>query len=501
MEGMKEIGYALSGCNQRFLNFVVFEGEKVSVNNFYFIAHPYNLELPVLCRVFRIQPYNPEMELGRTGPLAGKKRRKADYGKKLEYVIGFAEILGYYDKGGKWRQMEVAPRPWDSVYEPTEDSLRQFLLRQQFAQNALMVEIGKVRGTSIPVYLDLNAMARTHTFVAGMTRSGKSSFIINLVRASSNLKPRPRFVIFDRRGEYGALMKYGAEVIPYTEFMPAITNPDVIVGKLELKRAEKDVVLSAVRMLIEEGESIDREALYKKAEKVAETKVVSDKTRAKTLENIKWALDNKGGFIGREKEPLDIISQIRRTPITIVDYSVDTDIEAQQRTAAHIINHIKDYAMAQRSKGDFACIIAVEEAQYLAPEKGAEVKESSAQGEAKAAFIEAISQAGGYNVGLIVMTQRPAYVAKSVISQCNSVVCFRLKSGNDQEAIMNYTEYGSERLAEYLPGLADHEAMLWGMAVPTPFPLISEMDVKEYPQKAAAFAKQAWERMEEKVEG
>jgi DNA helicase HerA-like ATPase len=273
------------------------------------------------------------------------------------------------------------------------------------------------------------------------------------------------------------------------------------VDKLGLKRAEKDVVLSAVRMLIEEGESINREALYKKAEKVAETKVVSDKTRAKTLENIKWALDNKGGFIDREKEPLDIISQIRRTPITIVDYSVDTDIEAQQRTAAHIINHIKDYAMAQRSKGDFACIIAVEEAQYLAPEKGAEVKESSAQGEAKAAFIEAISQAGGYNVGLIVMTQRPAYVAKSVISQCNSVVCFRLKSGNDQEAIMNYTEYGSERLAEYLPGLADHEAMLWGMAVPTPFPLIAEMDVKEYPQKAAAFAKQAWERMEEKVEG
>lgn len=99
-------------------------------------------------------------------------------------------------------------------------------------------------------------------------------------------------------------------------------------------------------------------------------------------------------------------------------------------------------------------------------------------------------------MGLILMTQRPAYVLKSCISQCNSVACFRLKSGNDQDAILQYTEYGSERLRDYLPGLADHEAMMWGIAVPTPFPMITEIKVDEYPQKAAVFAKQAWERME-----
>ena len=214
------------------------------------------------------------------------------------------------------------------------------------------------------------------------------------------------------------------------------------------------------------------------------------------MENIRWALDRKGVFIDRGGEPLDIVPQIRKSPVIIVDFNVDTDIEGQQRTAAYVVGAIKNHAMAQRSLGDFACIIAVEEAQYLAPEKGAELKESSAQGTAKAAFVETISQAGGYNVGLIVMTQRPAYVAKSVISQCNSVSCFRLKSGNDQSAIMDFTEYGSERLAEYLPGLADHEAMLWGMAIPTPFPIIAEIDVKDFPQKAAVFAKQAWEKME-----
>jgi len=79
------------------------------------------------------------------------------------------------------------------------------------------------------------------------------------------------------------------------------------------------------------------------------------------------------------------------------------------------------------------------------------------------------------------------------------VACFRLKSGNDQDAILQYTEYGSERLRDYLPGLADHEAMLWGLAVPTPFPVIAEIDIEEYPQKAVAFAKSAWEKMEENL--
>ena len=495
MEGLREIGYALSGCTHDFLNFVVFEGEKVEVNNFYFIMHPYLPDTPVLVRVFRVQPYNPEMEMGRTGPLAGKKRRRADYGKKLEYVVGFAEILGYYDKNGKWRTMEVAPSPWDPIYEPSEESLRKFLLREKFVEDALIIEIGKVRGTKIPVYLDLNAIAKAHMFVAGMTRSGKSSFIINLVANSSKIQPKPRFLIFDRRGEYGALTKYGAKVLPYNLFTPSLTDPELIVSKLELKSREKDAVLSAIRSLIEEGKELTRKAIYERVEMIIGNFLKTDTAQNKALDSIKWRLDTLGEFIDKSKEPLNIIEEIKKNWALILDFSVDTDIEAQHRTANYILSQICQYAMERKTEGDFALIIAIEESQYFCPEKGVEIAESPAQSEVKKTFIETISQAGGYNVGLIVMTQRPAYCSKSVISQCNSVACFRLKSGNDQAAIMNYTEYGSERLSEYLPGLADHEAMLWGMAIPTPFPIIAEIEVSEYPQKAVVFAKQAWEKM------
>jgi len=503
MEGseVKPIGYALSGCTHDSLIFVVMEEAQVKVNYFYFIEHPVNPDTWVLVRTFRTQPYNPEMITGRTGPLAGKKGRRAEYGKRLEYTVAFAEILGYYDEKGKWRMMEVAPSPWDLVYEPSEEALRRFFVPKIREADVLLLEIGKARGTNIPVYIDLNSIAKGHMFVAGMTRSGKSSFIINMVAKASRLKPRPHFVIFDIRGEYNSLKRYGAKMLPYTKFTPSISDPNVIADKLELKGKERSLLIEAVRSLQNEGVEITRDNIRARVEEILEQGVVykTRKSQEKALTGIEWFLDNKGAFIDERLEPLDVISEIKNNFALIIDFSVNADIEAQQRTAKYILDRIRNYAMERKDYGDFACIIAIEETQYFAPERGAEMRESSAQSGVKASMIETASQAGGYNVGLVLLTQRPAYVLKSVISQCNSVACFRLKSGNDQDAILQYTEYGSERLRDYLPGLADHEAMLWGLAIPTPFPVIAEIEVEEYPQKAVAFAKTAWEKMEKAV--
>ena len=494
----RPIGYALSGCTHNFLTFVVMEDAQARVNHFYFINHPANPDIPVLTRTFRVQPYNPEMITGRTGPLAGRKGRRADYGKRLEYVVAFAEILGYYGEKRRWRMMEVAPSPWDYVYEPSGETLRSFFIPEKMATGSLMLEIGKVRGTNIQAYIDLNAVAKGHMFVAGMTRSGKSSFVINLVAKASRLKPKPHFIIFDRRGEYGGLMKYGVIRYPYGKFTPEISDPRTIAQKLELKSRERNAVLQAARILITEGSGITRESLYSRVESLMEKGVIykTADSQRKSLTTIQWALESKGDFLDRVVRPLDIVEEVKDKFALILDFSVDVDIEAQQRTVHHILDQIREYAMVRKDYADFACIIVIEEAQYFAPERGVEIRESNAQSQVKGSMIETISQAGGYNVGLIIMTQRPAYVLKSCISQCNSVACFRLKSGNDQDAILQYTEYGSERLREYLPGLADHEAMLWGIALPTPFPVVAAIEVEEYPQKAVAFAKQAWEKME-----
>ncbi|MBS7614010.1 hypothetical protein KEJ48_07235, partial [Candidatus Bathyarchaeota archaeon] len=173
---MKQIGYVLSGCDQSRISFVVMEDSKVYVNNYYFINHPSSLSgefNPVLLRVYKITPYNPEMTIGSFGPIAGKKGEKAYYGKKLEYLVAWAEVLGYISWDGKWRRLECSPNTWDLVYEPTYEELEGFFIKlssKSLSDRAdFSIAIGRHRGLNIPFHLDLNAIAKGHIFVAGMS--------------------------------------------------------------------------------------------------------------------------------------------------------------------------------------------------------------------------------------------------------------------------------------------------------------------------------------------
>jgi len=506
---MREIGYIMSGCSQNLVPFVVKETEKAYVNKYYFISHPTqsrgDLFAPVLIRVFRVTPYNPEMSRGRPGPIAGKKGEPAHYGKQLEYDVAWAEVLGYFNENGKWYGLECAPGTWDPVFEPDAEEIESFFaFTSNHRPNGApmleqhLVQIGRHRGLTIPIFLDLNGIAKAHLFVAGMTRSGKSCFILNLIRKTSYTNPRPHFIIFDRRGEYSTLAKYGAIVVPYRHFLPkadALTC-DVVANRLgfDSRGSAGKAVRDAVEALFFEGKDLTGSTLWEKVNEMSSFTLSRDRNRI--LERIHWAISTKGGFLDEKIVTMDIIAAVFTNPIIIIDLSVDTDIDAQHIAVKHVIKTIIDHAMARKNEGDFSAILVVEEAQYFAPEKGLNIEVGNPEkiGVDKQ-LVEAISQAGGYNIGFIVLTQRPAYIQKSIISQCNTVVCFRLMAGNDQDAILKYTEYGNERLRDYLPGLADHEAIIWGAASPTPFPAIGEIEVKEYPQKAGVTARQAWDRM------
>ncbi|MEM3736500.1 MAG: ATP-binding protein [Candidatus Bathyarchaeia archaeon] len=487
----KVIGFLITGVTNQEAAFVILEGERVKVGHYYFIKHPiYNSD--VLLIVHSIQPYNPEMVVGRPGILTAQKGIKIQTGRYLESHIAYAEMAGYFDGKGKWRQLEVAPDVGAEVYQPTEEELDRFFRMAKKENDCLYVEIGKVHDTNIPVYLDLNVVAKSHILVAGMTRAGKSSFIVNLAVKSTKLNPRPRLIIFDRRREYGSLTKYpGVRIVPYNRFIPLGCSPRVAAKKLGLEDRDAKILETALNSI--SAGNLSREELLGRVKEEAQSVYKRESDADRCYQYIEKKLSKEGSFLFEHREVLDILEEVEKTPTLIIDFSTDGDIESQHLTAANIFDKIMRHAMARR--GDFAVIICVEEAQYFAPEKGLEIAPSIAQDEVKAKFIEAISQAGGYNVGLVVMTQRPAYVAKSVISQCNSVACFRLKSGNDQNAILNYTEQGSEKYRDVLPGLADHEVLLWGLALHTPFPVVAELTVDEYPQKAIVSAKQAWQRM------
>ncbi len=506
---MREIGYVMSGADHTIIPFAVKAGEKVEVGDYVLIRHPYKPDKTVLARVLVVRPYNPEMKAGRPGPHEASRGGRLKYGSWIEYRIAYAEPLGYYDEEGRWRSLECPPSTWEPVYEPSEEELKEFF-RPRSGDNALLVTIGHVsKHKDIPVQIDLSEIAKGHAFICGMTRSGKSTFVVNLAISAMNLRPRPRIIIIDRRGEYSVLSEYGALVFDYRSFLPRPRDiepgllADILADLLGVPGGDKTIrdyigeVVRKIRKDMSEGVNVDftPETLEEYVERLSRAKE-STKERLRLYLNKRRL--SRILLLDQNRTCHDIIDVIRDHPVVVIDLSTDPNVIYQHLTVAKMIRRVVRYAIERaRRKEPFAAIFVIEEAQYLAPEKGLkiEVGEPEKIGADKA-LVEGVSQAGGYNVGFIIMTQRPAYVMKSVISQCNTILCFRLRNPNDQDTISRYTEYGGERLTAYMPGLADFEGILCGMASTIPFPVIVETKVMEYPRKATVTAKEAWAYMD-----
>ncbi|RLI10039.1 hypothetical protein DRO33_05990, partial [Candidatus Bathyarchaeota archaeon] len=302
-------------------------------------------------------------------------------------------------------------------------------------------------------------------------------------------------------------------VFDYRAFLPKPRDiapnllADVLADLLGVPAGDKTIrdymvrIVSMIRRDMEKGEPVDftPEALEEYVDKLPA------RIQEATRERLRLYLDKERlkrlYLLKKDRTCHDIVDVVREHPVVVVDLSTDPNVIYQHLTVASMIRRVVYYAIERaRSKEPFAAIFVVEEAQYLAPEKGMKIEVGAPEkfGVDKA-LIEGVSQAGGYNVGFIIMTQRPAYVAKSVISQCNTILCFRLRNPNDQDTVARYTEYGGERLTAYLPGLADFEGILCGMASTIPFPVMVETHVMEYPRKAAVTAREAWEYMDMEV--
>ncbi len=355
-----------------------------------------------------------------------------------------------------------------------------------------------VRTRLPPVVYDVE-VADGGTFLANSLFVHNSSFVMTLLKRSLTfLKYKPTFLVLDRRGEYAPLAKYGGVTIPYDALASSRSlNPSDIARMLGYTTARSkaaQVVMEAVERLQRRGDQVNSRSI------LSECRALLSLTGGRRhLAEIAVRIDECRDVIDDLacRESAEILELVRRFPLTIVDFSVDVDFTRQYMVVKELLRTLVDHAVEQRSTGEFALITVVEEAQYIAPERNAPMVSSPQSTGVDKVFTEAVSQAGGYNLGFIMVTQRPAYVSKNVISQANSVFCFRMRSGADQDAIARYTEQGDSSLRSILPGLADHQALAWGPAVPAPFPVLVEVDVDIYPAKAAAMPSEAWKRMEE----
>jgi hypothetical protein len=87
------------------------------------------------------------------------------------------------------------------------------------------------------------------------------------------------------------------------------------------------------------------------------------------------------------------------------------------------------------------------------------------------AFEEIAKEGRKYGVGLVVVTQRPADVSRTIIAQCNNFIVMRLTNDRDQQVIEQLVPESLARITDVLPLLDVGEAVVLGDALLLPTPV------------------------------
>lgn len=374
-------------------------------------------------------------------------------------------------------------------------------------------------------------MLAMHSAVLGATGSGKSHFmkryLADFLAPYNESTWKGRVVIVDTHGEYGDFLDGAGLAYANLDFKtgerlgfdaPLVETLDDFVDlydfrpdrKLKRRIAEalamKDTLdqdtfvrileeaasdearLDAMKYVAEildsEGEPDVAEELVKEFKKAQDrialaNSVFDKKRRVAAVANVHKELADKVlktyGY-GNSETPaqkviaaiqrdgirfdrLDFLPQLRKPGLYRLDLRQTSDRETRQAVAGELMGQVFEEA---KRTGKFNTLFIVDEAQNFAPQgEGKSVP-------SKRAMRVIASEGRKFRVGLMIATQRPAYVDKDVLAQCNSQAIFRLINNLDIGQVENTVEGISKVDLEQLPNFVAGEALFTGVAMTMP---------------------------------
>ncbi len=154
---------------------------------------------------------------------------------------------------------------------------------------------------------------------------------------------------------------------------------------------------------------------------------------------------------------------------------------------ARLLFQYKVYQTAEERKRD-PVVLVCEEAHRYVPNRG-EAEYAVAQ-----SSIRRIAREGRkYGIGLMLVSQRPADVESTVISQCGTWLVLRLTNAADQQHVARFLPDGLSGMTKALPNLAQQEAIFVGEGAAMPARIrIRDLTEEQLPKSETAKFAQGW---------
>jgi DNA helicase HerA-like ATPase len=394
------------------------------------------------------------------------------------------------------------------------------------------VRVGCIRQDStIPAMIRVDELLGKHVAILGTTGTGKSCTTALILRAILERNPAAHIVLLDPHNEYATAFSEWAEVIsPRNMQLPFwLLNFEEVVEVLisdPSRKAEIEILQELIPIAkarysagrARDNQAMRRSVMPEQARFTVDTPVpyrISDLTglideRMGKLENKKdlspyrqlrtridsISQDGRYSFMVGSLTVYDgmtqVLSRIFRVPvnnkpITIVEL---TGLPTEIINVVVSVLARMTFDFAHWSEGKVPLTLVCEEAHRYVP-----AADHLGFEPCKRAIAKIAKEGRKYGVALCIVSQRPAEVDPTILSQCNTVFALRMSNDRDQEIVTSAITDTGSGLLEFLPSLGQREALAFGDGVALPVRIkFDELPADCLPRSTTAHFTEHWQR-------
>jgi ABC-type dipeptide/oligopeptide/nickel transport system ATPase component len=158
--------------------------------------------------------------------------------------------------------------------------------------------------------------------------------------------------------------------------------------------------------------------------------------------------------------------------ITILDLS-QLASEVLENVTALLGRLVLEFMQRNPDRGNFPVVLVLEEAHHYIPANA----RLERQERAREVFEKIAKEGRKFGLSLLVASQRPSELSRTVLAQCNSFIVHRIQNPDDQEYFKSVISGVNRELLDQLPALAQQQAIVLGDCVSLPLQVrINDVD-------------------------